>query len=402
MRLTHIFLLSALAAGTVQAEQATTLKEAVSKAEVKLDLRYRLEGVSDDNVPDKDALASTLRTSLKLTTAPYRHFQLVIEAENVAAVGNDRLFRNLGAGSASNGVTDRPVVADADSTELNQAYLRFDHGQTRVTLGRQEINLGDQRFVGAVGWRQNHQSFDALSVAGEASDRVSWSYSLLGRVHRIFGGSQGMTSHLANAKFDAGKAGALTAYAYLLDYDDGSAGLSTSTFGAELAGSHKLSDSRKLLYEIELASQQDFADNPNAIDAGYANLMAGYAAGKWTSKIGWESLEGSAEDGQFRTPLATLHKFNGWADKFLGTPSDGLEDISLSLGWKGSRRSAAMVFHDFAANEGSADYGQELDFLLTCATKAGPLIGIKVALYDADELAADTEKLMIWAQYGFD
>ena len=402
MTLTHFLLLSTLAAGAVQAEQVTALKDAVAEAEVKLDLRYRLEGVSDDNVPDKDALASTLRTTLKLTTAPYRHFQLVIEAENVAAVGNDRLFRNLGAGSASNGVTDRPVVADADSTELNQAYLRFDHGQTRFTLGRQEINLGDQRFVGAVGWRQNHQSFDALSVAGEASDRVSWSYSLLGRVHRIFGGSQGMTSHLANAKIDAGKAGALTAYAYLLDYDDGDAGLSTSTFGAELAGSHELSGSGKILYEIELASQQDFADNPNAIDAGYANLMAGYVAGQWTSKIGWESLEGSAEDGQFRTPLATLHKFNGWADKFLGTPTDGLEDLSLSLAWRGSGRSAAIIFHDFSASEGSTDYGQELDLLLTWTTQAGPLLGAKAAIYDAETLAADTEKLMLWVQYGFD
>ena len=32
-------------------------------------------------------------------------------------------------------------------------------------------------------------------------------------------------------------------------------------------------------------------------------------------------------DGQLQTPLATLHAFNGWADMFLTTPANGLQDL---------------------------------------------------------------------------
>ncbi len=42
-----------------------------------------------------------------------------------------------------------------------------------LTAGRQEINLGDQRLVGAFGWNQNGRSFDALRLdyaAGDSAD----------------------------------------------------------------------------------------------------------------------------------------------------------------------------------------------------------------------------------------
>ena len=50
---------------------------------------------------------------------------------------------------------DRPVVADPADTEINQALIRYQGDKWRVAAGRQEILLGDVRFVGNVGWRQN-------------------------------------------------------------------------------------------------------------------------------------------------------------------------------------------------------------------------------------------------------
>jgi hypothetical protein len=35
----------------------------------------------------------------------------------------------------------------------------------------------------------------------------------------------------------------------------------------------------------------------------------------------------------FTTPLATLHKFQGWADKFLTTPVNGLADLYVNAGY---------------------------------------------------------------------
>ena len=63
----------------------------------------------------------------------------------------------------------------------------------------------------------------------------------------------------------------------------------------------------------------------------------------------------------FQTPLATLHKFQGWADKYLTTPSAGIEDSYVGVngslaGWNGQ-----AVWHDLKAEATSHDYGTELD-----------------------------------------
>src|SRR3546814_3293516 len=63
----------------------------------------------------------------------------------------------------------------------------------------------------------------------------------------------------------------------------------------------------------------------------------------------------------FQTPLATLHAFNGWADRFLSTPGNGLEDIYVGVGGKHGQWNWQALWHDFSADRGGADYGTELD-----------------------------------------
>ncbi len=378
-----------------------TLVEALKAGKAAVSLRYRFEYVSDDFVAGPEAQASTLRTTLGYRSGVYRNFSLFAEAENVSVIGDDR-YNNRGAGSLSNGVTDRPVVADPALTELNQAYLRWDDGETQVTVGRQEIPLGDQRFVGPVGWRQNHQSFDALRFVHRGVESWTFSYAFLDAVHRIFGDSQGITAHLLNAKYALPAGPALTLYGYLLDYDDpGPSVLSSNTFGAEFSGKRKFGDSRTLLYEVEWAQQSDAGDNPNDLDVGYQHAVLGLGLGKVTVRAGLERLEGGPQ-GAFRTPLATLHKFNGWADKFLATPRAGLEDLYLELGGKTAKGVAwAAIYHDFGATENGASYGEELDLLLSYKTSWNQTFGLKGALYDARDFAADTDKWMAWTAYGF-
>ena len=391
----------ALIAGAAPGEEAPeSFSDAFKGGKAGMSFRYRFENVSDDAVASgKEANASTLRTTLSYATQTYKKWSFFVEAENVAVVGDDN-YNNRGAGGLSNGVTDRPVVVDPAMTEINQVYGRWDDGRTKVTVGRQEILLGDQRYVGAVGWRQNHQSFDALSLVNTGVENWTFYYSFIDTVNRIFGDSQGMAGHLLNAKYAWKGVGALTLYGYLLDYDVPSA-LSSSTFGAELAGKRGLENGWNLLYELEAAQQSDAGDNPRNLDAGYVHAAIG-ASGKVTFKVGIERLDGSPEDGQFRTPLATLHKFNGWADKFLATPVNGLEDVYLQIAGKTSKSLAWVVFyHDFSATEGGASYGTETDLQLTYKTASGIGLGVKGALYDADSHSADTDKWMLWASYGF-
>jgi len=380
-------------------EEPSSFAEAIREGRFKLNLRYRFEEVRDD-VFAKDAHASTLRTTLDYSTRPWRGWSFGLGAENVAVLGDEDLYSNRGAGSLSNGVFDRPVVADPALTEIHQVFCRYERGETRAQLGRYEINLGDQRFVGAVGWRQNHQEFDALTVSSKLG-RVELSYGFLAKVHRIFGDSKPMASHFLNAAGQLGGAGKLTLYGYHLDYDElADAGLSTSTYGAELKGARELGSGRELFYELELAEQSDAGDNPARIDAGYRHLLAGLGWGEVRLALGWEVLEGAPGEGRFQTPLATLHKWNGWADKFLQTPPGGLEDLYLTASGKRGAFEWVARLHEFRAESASLDYGRELDLQVLYRAPWEQVFGLKIALYEAEDFSSDTEKLIFWTTYG--
>ncbi len=386
--------------GPGAAVEKKTLAQALSQGKPSIQLRYRFESVSEDARP-RDAHASTLRTALGYETGEYEGWSLFAEAENVTAIGND-LYDNRGAGSLNNGVSDRPVVADPALTEVNQAALRYRGGSWTAALGRQEIALGDARFVGNVGWRQNHQSFDALRLDVESLERVRVTYAFVDRVHRIFGDGQDLAGHLVNAAVDAGKAGTLTLYGYLLDYRElAAAGGSTATWGVELAGKRALGEGVSILYEVEYARQSDYADNPGTVEADYTFGMLGAALPKLTAQLGWEVLEGSSGAGRFTTPLATLHKYNGWADKFLATPATGLEDLYLQLDGKAASFDWLVRYHDFNAERGGASYGSELDLQLLYRAPHGVVVALTGALYDADRFSTDTDKWMLWATWSF-
>lgn len=57
---------------------------------------------------------------------------------------------------------DRPAVIDPAGVELNQLWLAWKGERGGATLGRQRLQLDNQRWVGNSGWRQNEQTFDAL------------------------------------------------------------------------------------------------------------------------------------------------------------------------------------------------------------------------------------------------
>jgi len=368
---------------------------------VHLDLRYRYELVDIDGA-EKEAHASTLRTVLNYRTGALRGFDFFIEAENVVELGND-WYRDAGQPPRGNGVTDRPVVADPAGTDLNQVYLRYRGYDSDLRFGRHEINIDDQRFVGAVGWRQHHQTFSAINLSNSSIDRLSVQYAFVNKVYRIFGDRQNAAHNLLRASVDAGSAGKLNVYGFLLDYtEEAFAGLSTNSFGFEFLGSRPVGDGARIHYEAEYARQNDAADNPNEIEADYAHLMGGVGYQSWaTAKVGWEMLGGSAEDGQFNTPLATLHKFSGWADKFLRTPTAGLRDLYFTVNGSVDAFGWLISYHDFSAGTGGARYGGEFDWQLTYRTSWQQLLAMKGAHYSADEFSVDTYKIWIWTAYTF-
>ena len=378
-----------------------SFQEALTGGKAKLSLRYRFETVDDDFF-DEVANASTLRTSLSYRTAPYRGWSFFIEAENVAALFDDDEYNNAGAGSLNNGVRGVPVVADPKLTEINQAYVAFEQNDFRATAGRQEINIGDQRFVGAVAWRQNHQSFDGLRLRWRPTGPVGFDYSYVSKVHRIFGDSRDLDGHLLHIPFKLGQGHQLSAYGFWLDFDQAPI-LSTATYGLEYKGKVPLGDRSSLRFEAEFAQQDDTGDNPLVIDTSYLLASVGADFGRFGADVTWEVL-GENDEGarSFQTPLATLHKFNGWADKFLSTPGAGLE--TLYLRFKGKINDDwrfMLVYHDFTSDGGDFDYGTELDGELVYTSPWKQVFALKFAAYEADLFSSDTEKVMLWSSYTF-
>lgn len=371
---------------------------------IKIDLRYRFETVDQASF-DRDASASTLRTALSYSSPQWKGWSLFLQAENVAPIFDDDSYNNAGRDGNSNGVFGRPVVADPAVTDMNQAYLRWRGESLTATLGRQEINVGDQRFVGAVGWRQNHQSFDALRLQWQASPRIDVDYAYVRDVHRIFGDRLDASHHLLTVPIrwgspstEPGAGGTVTPYGYLLDWEFPTSA-STLTAGVEWKGSVG-----RWHWELEAAQQEDAADNPVDIDTAYRRAEGGANWSLGASKLGvsldWESLE-SGDGRSFQTPLATLHKWNGWADLFLNTPSAGLETTTLRVTGSSGPWAWQVAYLDHQAERFSLDYGTEIDGQLTWNSEWGQTFALKFADYDADRFGSDVTKAMFFTTYSF-
>jgi hypothetical protein len=371
------------------ANAANSLMESFTEGETNLSFRYRYEFVDQDGFV-KNAKASTLRTRLNFETAEYNGFSFFGEIDNITEVFDDNF--NSGAGT-SPGRTRFPVVADPNGTELNQAWVNYRFKDfNNIKLGRQKIVLDNQRFIGSVGFRQNEQTFDALSAVFDISDSELF-IAYVDNVNRIFGddvpaGDHDNSTTLVNWSNEFDDIGKLSVYYYDINNKDVSA-FSTTTLGARFTGNRNAFN-----YALEFANQNDAHNNSVNYSANYLRLDTGYDFKLATVYAGYEVLDGDANNGasMFRTPLATLHKFNGWADKFLNTPQDGIESAFIGIKGLNSGFKWQFDYYDFQAQDSSRDLGSELNFEVAKDINQNVSVIFRAAIYDADTHATDTTK----------
>jgi hypothetical protein len=401
----------AFAPATAQAEDA--FMEALTGGKVSFSARARYEAVDDGNPLTDDADAYTLRTTLGYKTGAFHGFSGFVEFEDVSHLGSDK-FNAAG----TNGEPGYAIVADPEGTEVNQAYLAYNAFDTTFKFGRQIITYREapfHRYIGTVGWRQNWQTFDAFSVVNKSLPNTTLSYAYLDEVHTIFGedktdpaalindGDTAMDSHLFNIQYTGLPIGVLEGYAYLLDYEDSAddSAFSRATYGLRLAGAQPVNEAFKVVYTAEYATQDDYADGEMDQQDYYLLELGGKYKG-WMLKLSHEVQEGDGTY-SFRTPLGTNHAFQGWADKFLATPVQGLEDTYVTL--VGNVFGAKLVaqYHDFETDEGSLDAGDEFDIMLQKTFKQHYTLGVKYADYNADDEfgGTDTEKFWLWGEVKF-
>ena len=403
-----LIVLSLVSIGQAGAGEPGTLESAFKGTKWILDTRLRSEDVEQAGIAN-DAAATTLRARLGFETGKAWNTSLLVEGEAVVPLENDYRPDPL----VPEKVT-YPVVADPESYEVNRFQLvNTSIPGTTLTLGRQRILLDDQRFVGNVGWRQNEQTFDAFRIVNKSVKNLVLDATYLNRVNRVFGhdspqGTYEGDSALLNASYQT-KIGKLTGFCYLLQFDNiigvpAAVRDSTSTYGLRFAG-EKQAGKVKVGYLASWATQSDAGDNPLNFDLGYefGELSATYQ--QFGLAAGIEILEGNGTKG-FTTPLATLHKFQGWADKFLTTPPNGIEDTyvnaMVNLKAVGGLDTLGFVlgYHDYEAEHISADYGSEVNVSVAAKLKKLSVM-VKYADYQQGVLATarDTEKYWLQAEF---
>lgn len=369
-----------------------------------IEARARHEHVEQAGLAlDSDAVTLRVRAGLQVSEGPW---SALAEAQGNIALG-DRYYDGL------HGAATRPLVADPENVALYRAQIQYRSAPLTVTAGRQRIMLDDERFVGNAAIRQNAQTFDAVRAEVAPAKGLKLDLSYVWDVRTIWGvegngaRQQGVSgdNFLANLSY-ATPVGTLTGFAYLIDQDEAAVQgyrLSSQSYGVRLAGAQPLGGGVKVGWQLSHARQSEYRRNPNDYAARYWLADASLELHGWKLGAGYEVL--GADKGaaltSFQTPLGSVFKFQGWADKFTTTPPDGIRDLyaSLGYGWKAlgpfKGMSLQAAYHRFESDRLMRHYGDELN-LLASGRLGSTTLSVRYADYAADLFATDTRKL--WLQ----
>ena len=374
--------------------------------------RLRYENV-DTPTLDADAVTMRLRGGFELKHASGLSF--LAEGEGTLAIdGHYNAFPF--AVPSHQRRTQYAVVPDPETVELNRLQVQWKGKAGTLTVGRQRINLDDQRFVGSVGWRQDEQTFDAVRAEAKLGP-VMLDATYANAQRSIFGMDGGPRTSYGGDFVFAGAAAKLAkvnlkAFAYLLSYDEAFFfANSSATYGARAVTALPLSKPVKLNLMASYARQESYGTNPVKYSADYVAAEAGLAYKALTVTAGYELLSGDGKAGKaFQTPMATLHKFNGWADLFLTTPQTatygGLQDWYGGIAYKFDKvkalpgLNAAVIYHRFDSDYGNVRYGDEWDASLGFKVKRANLLA-KYASYNAKGFGADKKILWLQAEFAY-
>jgi hypothetical protein len=397
---------TALLAPTAYA--ADNIHDAIKNGVVNLDFLLRYEDVDvDTDAADDEAQALTLRSRINYTTAAFNSFTGFIELDDVTAYDDDDYA------SGTNGVTDKAVISDPEGTEVNQVWVNYNNWDSNIKWGRQRIALDNHRFIGTVGFRQNEQTYDAFTIVNNSLTKTIVSAGRITNVNRIFGedhaaGDISQDTHYLNVNYAGLPIGSIVGYAILMDATTDN--WDTDTYGLRFNGSQAISN-LKLGYTVEWATQEDAEDNSARYDADYLLLEGSLTAADCNITLGQETLGADDADGQFITPFATLHKFQGWTDQFLGggtgNIAGGIVDSYISVSTKVSGIELMAVYHDFESDDKDANglTGDDLgdEYGLQAAKNFGNYgLSLKYASYDAgDRNINDVDKLWLTATAKF-
>jgi len=324
------------------------------------ELRTRYENVNDSIDDTANAITTRFALAVRADLAGIAGLSTFGEIMAVTNFGYDE-YAPEQAGYAT--------IADPANSRVTQAYLDYKTGETLFRIGRQALNLDDQRFLGSVNWRQMPQTLMGYTVSNNSIEDLGLMASYItdryGIVDALSGGTETVLLHAAYQAMSELK---LTGYGYLI-------GSNSNTYGLMAAGKAGMFN-----YIAEAATQKDATlEYQNmgkpTVDAMYYRVDLSTNYNGFIFGAAYESLgEADGNSHGFTTPLATLHKWQGFGDVFLGytggSSAFGLDDLYAKIGYSSPTFGKILAFyHDFSAKEslaGTTDAaGSELDLLYT-------------------------------------
>ncbi|MFC3121738.1 hypothetical protein [Agaribacter flavus] len=325
----------------------------------------------------------------------------------------------------SNGVNfnNNPVIPDVEGIDVNQLYFTYSiNNVSNVVIGREVINLGNERFVGSNSFWQNEQSFDTAGIDYEFASASSFVYRYVSNANRITGDQAGVNLRPSDANFEQNNGrrpasflgdhthnthlffteirefdhAVLQAYFFDMDIEEMRL-LSNQTLGLRYQYRSRF-QSYKASLDAEYAVQrrQELGDNRRF---NYYKLGLGIGFKTRDLFLRYEVL-GENNDASFVTPLASLHDQNGWADKFLVTPAKGLRDLSVQTIWRISPFKLDIRYHVFTSELGDEDFGKELDIDLSLKFSHNNTLLLRFADFNSDNVRYNSDK-RVFLQYSY-
>lgn len=388
-------------------KQADTLRESLEKGAAHLNFRLRYEDVGSGN---QGAQALTLRSRLSYETLPYELFSAYIEFDDVRAIPDDNNYY-----SGGNDQFDDLLVEDPKGTELNQAWLAYDIANTKIKFGRQTVSLNNERLLGGDSWRQNEQTFSALSIQNEMLNYIRMEFAQLNQVQTnqdksLRSAHQDINAKLFNLNYRGFWLSDLSFYALWISDHPDQRQWETSTYGINFLG--KLGGDFSIDYQLDFAQQEDAGSNPLSYSVSYAliDLLFAYQGVQFT--IGYERL-GASKGGYFVAPLGSLYNFQGASGQFasngLGNIQTGIQESFLGLGYEAGIPlwqqgivpiNLSVTYHDFNADtviDNMSHLGEEWVIKASLELDDYQIL-VQFSEYHADDYAQDARHL--WLSLG--
>jgi hypothetical protein len=258
---------------------------------------------------------------------------------------------------------------DPDQTNINQAYIDWTGiKNTKFRLGRQQANLDNVRFIGDIGFRQVMQVFDGVSVTNKTLPDTHLYLAHFESVNQINTRYRSAGAlDIANLKYNISPSESLSGYGYFSKFDDlgfgnawfgannATANQSNKTLGLRLDGIHPFTPNLRALYTAEYAKQTDYSGGDTRIDAHYYKIGGGVGIDGFSLRVDQENLSSNGGNYAFQTPFGTNHLFQGWVDKFLATPKEGIKDTFITASY---RLDDLLFFADYHLINADRDFAQ--------------------------------------------